>query len=174
MNALLTGEIRILDAEVVAPDFHPRYDAISRAYIYRVGTTRAAFSPFEAPWCWPLRQTPDMGLLESTASQIIGDHSFFAFAKAGQEERGDHCVVTGAGWSRWGELGIEFRIEANRFLHHMVRYLVGTQIAIGLGQRSPDDLAGLLDGRSELKTSPPAPPHGLFLAAVSYPEMRRS
>lgn len=174
MNALLPGEIRVTGAVSTNSTFHPRYDAISRAYIYRVGTTPAASSPFEAPWCWPLRVTPDMTLLKSTAAQVVGDHSFIAFAKAGQEERGDRCFVTEARWSLWRDIGIEYRIEANRFLHHMVRYLVGTQIAIALGQRPLDDFAALLAGEPHLKTSPPAPPQGLFLASVSYPEMTRT
>jgi tRNA pseudouridine38-40 synthase len=60
-------------------------------------------------------------------------------------------------------------VTANRFLHHMVRYMVGTLVDIGLGERPEDDIAGLLEQREELETSPPAPPEGLFLAAVTYP-----
>jgi tRNA pseudouridine38-40 synthase len=66
-------------------------------------------------------------------------------------------------------MGLEFHVTANRFLHHMVRYLVGTLVDIGLGERPEGDMAALLEQREGLETSPPAPPEGLFLAAVSYP-----
>ena len=85
--------------------------------------------------------------MERAAEMIVGDHSFKAFAKAGQEERGDRCTVTEARWAPWEGIGLEFHITANRFLHHMVRYLVGTLVDIGLGQREPGGDAGAAVGR---------------------------
>jgi tRNA pseudouridine38-40 synthase len=170
MNALLPPEVWIAHAAGVAPDFHPRYGALDRSYIYRVGIAEEAASPFHRPWCWPLRQAPDRGVLAEEASSIVGDHSFRSFAKAGQEERGDRCIVRSAQWTQWGELGLEFHVTANRFLHHMVRYLVGTMIAIGLGWRPRGEVERLLRGEPNLETSPPAPPEGLFLSGVRYPE----
>jgi tRNA pseudouridine38-40 synthase len=170
MNALLPRDIWIADAAEVAGDFHPRYGALSRSYVYRVGISEGSGSPFAAPWCWPLRRPLDLELAGSAARLLVGDHSFRAFAKAGQAERGDRCVVEHASWARWAELGVEFRITANRFLHHMVRYLVGTMVEIALGKRVLNDLQALLANRSEVETSPPAPPGGLFLTAVRYPE----
>jgi tRNA pseudouridine38-40 synthase len=102
---------------------------------------------------------------------ILGEHSFLAFAKAGQEERGDRCIVTHARWEEWPGLGLEFHIAANRFLHHMVRYLVGTMVAIGQGERPAREMQRLLANEPELLTSPPAPPEGLFLVRVTYPEI---
>jgi tRNA pseudouridine38-40 synthase len=107
--------------------------------------------------------------MERAAGMIVGDHSFKAFAKAGQEERGDRCVVTEARWAPWEGLGLEFHVTANRFLHRMVRYVVGTMVDVGLAERPADHFAGLLDGAPGLETSPPAPPEGLFLAAATYP-----
>src|SRR5690606_15113778 len=94
---------------------------------------------------------------------------FLAFAKAGQEERGDRCIVQEAGWEAWEDLGLQFRVVANRFLHHMVRYLVGTMVEIGAGRRPAGDVARLLRGEPEISTSPPAPASGLFLIGVQYP-----
>ena len=65
-------------------------------------------------------------------------------------------------------LGVEFHIAANRFLHHMVRYLVGTLVDVGLGVRPGTDIAALLRNAPGLETSPPAPPEGLFLRQVRY------
>ena len=67
-------------------------------------------------------------------------------------------------------LGIRFTIMADRYLHHMVRYLVGTMVDIGRGRREPKDMARLLSDDADLTTSPPAPAEGLFLVRVEYPD----
>ncbi|MBA2668876.1 MAG: tRNA pseudouridine(38-40) synthase TruA [Gemmatimonadetes bacterium] len=169
MNALLPGEVWIAAAWSVGATFHPRYDALSRSYIYRVGLAGQTASPFHSRWCWPLRRPLDRGAMDEATRLLPGDHSFLAFAKAGQEERGDRCIVTEARWEEWPSLGLQFHISANRFLHHMVRYLVGTVVAVGLGRRPPADVGALLALEDGLLTSPPAPAEGLFLARVSYP-----
>jgi tRNA pseudouridine38-40 synthase len=169
LNALLPGEVWIAGAWVVDANFHPRYDAFSRSYIYRVGLVEQSASPFHSRWCWPLRRSLDRGAMEEATRLLPGDHSFLAFAKAGQEERGDRCIVTEARWEEWPSLGLQFHISANRFLHHMVRYLVGTLVAVGLGRRPVADVGALLALQGGLLTSPPAPAGGLFLSRVMYP-----
>jgi tRNA pseudouridine38-40 synthase len=169
MNALLPGDVWIAGAWSVQTAFHPRYDALSRSYIYRVGLADETASPFHSRWCWPLRRQLDRSAMEQATRLLRGDHSFLAFAKAGQEERGDRCVVTEARWEDWPSLGLQFHISANRFLHHMVRYLVGTVVAVGMGRRPPGDVRALLALEDGLLTSPPAPAEGLFLAKVTYP-----
>lgn len=169
-NALLPSAVWIAHAEEVDPRFHPRFDAIQRSYIYRVGTADEAASPFHSRWCWPFARPLDPALLVECGRQIVGDHSFLAFAKAGQEERGDRCTITQARWVEAKPVGLELHISANRFLHHMVRYLVGTMVDIASGKRPLPDLAALLGGEADLLTSPPAPPEGLYLARVDYAE----
>jgi len=170
LNALLARGVWIAEAREAAPTFHPRFDAVNRAYEYRVGTVDLARSPFHAGWCWPVAVPLDVERMARVTRLLIGDHSFRAFAKAGQEERGDRCAVGVARWEPWTPLGLVFRIEANRFLHHMVRYLVGTLVRIGSGDRPESDMARLLAGEPGVLTSPPAPPEGLFLVRVDYPE----
>jgi tRNA pseudouridine38-40 synthase len=170
MNALLPDDLWVAEAAEATSGFHPRYDAVARSYEYRLGTSEQALSPFHAPWCWPLAREVDRDAMQRAAARLVGDHSFLAFAKAGQEERGDRCIVAAAQWETWEPLGLVFHITANRFLHHMVRYLVGTMVDIGLGVRPEEDLVRLLRGDAALKTSPPAPPEGLFLARVDYPD----
>jgi tRNA pseudouridine38-40 synthase len=171
MNALLSHDVWIQEASLAARRFHPRYDAVSRSYFYRVGLSEQASSPFHARWCWNYdRDRPlDTEAMNRAARAIPGDHSFLAFAKAGQEHRGDRCIVSEAYWTEWPELGLEFNISANRFLHHMVRYLVGTMVEIGAGRRPVEDIERMLRGEGGPETSPPAPPQGLFLEAVDYP-----
>ena len=173
LNAILPPDIRVSAAEEVPRDFHARFDATARSYVYRVGTTESALSPFRRRWCWPLARELDRWVLDAAAGQIVGDHSFRAFAKAGQEERGDRCTVMRAEWRDWSRFGVELHITANRFLHHMVRYLVGTMVEMALGRRPLADMARLLAGEPGLETSPPAPPEGLFLTHVAYNETER-
>ena len=173
LNAILPPDIRVSAAEEVTLDFHARFDATARSYVYRVGTTESALSPFRRRWCWPLARELDRPVLDAAAEQIVGDHSFRAFAKAGQEERGDRCTVMRAEWRDWSRFGVELHITANRFLHHMVRYLVGTMVEMALGRRPLADMARMLAGEPGLETSPPAPPEGLFLTHVAYNETER-
>ena len=171
MNALLPPGIWVREVRRVDSGFHPRYDAVARTYTYLVGTSPLSHSPFLADRCWSLGRPLDGKSLRAAAMLLVGDHSFRAFAKAGQEERGHRCSVHHAAWDPWEGLGHVFTITANRYLHHMVRYLVGTMVEIALGKRPRDDLYALLStGRTELETSPPAPPEGLYLSRVRYPD----
>lgn len=167
LNATLPRDIWVERVESVGQDFHPRYHATARTYRYDIGTARGAASPFHRRWCWLVSDPLDRALLDEAASRLVGTHSFRAFAKSGQPERGYTCGVTRAEWSDWA-LGLRFRITANRYLRHMVRYLVGTMIEIGQGKRPLEDVEGLLSGAPGLVTSPPASPEGLFLELVEY------
>jgi tRNA pseudouridine38-40 synthase len=169
LNAVLPRDIRVKAVRRARSDFHPRYEARARTYVYRVGTDPEASSPFQHRWCWPLCRPVDEDALARAADFLEGDHSFVAFAKAGQPERGDRCTVALARWDAW-QLGPRFTITADRFLHHMVRYLVGTMVDIARHRRPLEDLPALLRSEPGLETSPPAPAAGLFLARVDYPQ----
>ena len=171
MNAVLPDDVWVQEAVRVHPDFHPRYDAADRTYRYRLGLTEGARSPFVRPFCWTVDEDLDLELLEGAARAIPGDRSFEAFAKAGQPERGTRCRVRSAGWSSWSEGDPVFTVTANRFLHHMVRYLVGTMVAVAAGRRPLSEMRALLDEgpTDENWTSRPAPARGLFLHRVDYP-----
>lgn len=167
LNAILPDDVWIASVEDAPDEFHARYDATARSYVYRIGTTPDAASPFERRYCWPLGVFLPIDVLNSAARRFIGRHSFRAFAKAGQEERGDICTVAAAEWRQTAQ-GVEFHVTADRFLHHMVRYMVGTMVDIARGRRSAPEIDLLLEGNSAVETSPPAPPEGLFLSHVSY------
>jgi tRNA pseudouridine38-40 synthase len=168
LNAILPDDVWVAAARDVPLDFHARYSAIARSYEYRVGTAENAFSPFERRWCWPTRNALSRDALVSAAAQFVGSHSFRALAKAGQPERGELCTVSSSEWLDW-ECGVLYRVTANRFLHHMVRYMVGTMVDIARARRAIDDVGRLLRNEADCETSPPAPPQGLFLSAVHYP-----
>ncbi|HEX9108732.1 MAG TPA: hypothetical protein VF832_15915, partial [Longimicrobiales bacterium] len=139
-----------------------------REYEYRVGTAAHCRSPFLRPYCWPLAEGLDEAVLAEAAACLLGEHSFRALAKTGQPERGEHCTVLESRWEPW-DAGQLYRVRANRFLHHMVRYLVGTMVDVARGRRPLAELPALLENAAGLETSPPAPAEGLFLTRVYYP-----
>ena len=171
MNAALPGDIWVETASLAPSDFHPRYAATARSYRYQLGLSHQAASPFHRPWCWPLMREVELNLLHQGTALLLGEHSFKAFAKVGQEARGDRCRVLEARWVPWEGLGVALLITANRFLHHMVRYLVGTMVDVARDRRPLHHVLELLtEPSTELVTSAPAPAEGLFLSKVHYPE----
>jgi tRNA pseudouridine38-40 synthase len=170
LNALAPADLWIESAERVHIDFHPRFDATSRTYVYRVGVTPETRSPFMAPWCWPLGLPLDRQRLEAAAGFTLGESDFTAFLKAGQPERGTICRVREAAWrdSPWAGGILEFEITADRFLHRMVRYLVGVMVDIGRGRRPVAEMEAMLRQAEGLRPAVPAPPQGLFLTRVEY------
>ena len=173
LNALLPPDLWVAAAHEMREEFHARYSAVSRGYSYFIGTDDAAQSPFRRRTEWPVNRKLDRTMLDSSAAKIEGSHSFRAFAVRGTAPADDdhECVVLRSAWrGRADGTGLQFEIEANRFLHHMVRFLVGTMVAIAAGERDGADIERLLSAGNNDDVSPPAPAHGLFLERVSYPE----
>ena len=171
MNAILPEDVWIAAAFEMRDEFHPRYSAVSRSYSYYVGTDDLASSPFRRTHELACRKSLDFPRLEAAARVVEGEHCFRAFAVKGTApDRDEHrCTVARAAW-RKREGGLAFDITADRFLHHMVRFLVGTMLEIGAGKREPEVMAELLRQEDNSQVSPPAPPHALFLERVEYPK----
>ena len=170
LNGLLPREIWVRQVHLMRPGFDARRSATSRRYRYLIGTDEAAASPFRRPYEWALGHTLDVGALESAAAALAGEHSFRGLAAAGANTTHYQCRVALAHWApRADGAGMMFTVEADRFLHHMVRFIVGTMVDIALGRRPPADFPRLLAASDNLAASPPAPPQGLYLEAVRYP-----
>ena len=167
LNEVLPRDIWVEGAAEADVGFHARYHAVGRGYIYRIGTADMSRSPFMRRWCWPLAQPLSLDRLNDAAARFRGEHSFRAFAKAGQAHRGEHCTVHHALWQE-SEHAVTFHVVANRFLHHMVRYMVGTMVEVALGRRPAAHIDGLLRSDAGHVTSRPAPPGGLYLTRVYY------
>lgn len=170
LNATLPEAIWVAAAHEMSDSFHARYSAVARRYSYRLGLDEEARSPFRRRFEWALDRELDTEVLAASAAGLRGEHAFLAFAVKGTApETDDHrCIVHSAAW-RPGPGGLTFEIEANRFLHHMVRYLVGTMVQAATGRRAPDSVARLLVATDNRDVSPPAPAHALFLEHVRYP-----
>ena len=170
LNATLPHDVWVASAHAMREDFHARYSATSRRYSYYVGTDDAAASPFRRGTEWASARPLDQTLLEAAASVVRGEHHFRAFAVRGTAPAADdhRCHIIEAQW-RKREGGLVFEIEANRFLHHMVRFLVGTMADVASGRRPLADVGMLVNASSNDDVSPPAPAHALFLDRVRYP-----
>lgn len=170
LNAVLPRDVWVAAAAEMRPEFHARYSAVSRRYAYEVGLDPGADSPFRRQREYAFRRPLDRAALDTAAALVAGEHRFLAFAVRGTApEDDDHrCQVRAAAWER-RDGGLVFRITANRFLHQMVRFLVGTMLDIASGRRPVGDMLELLAAADNSRVSPPAPPHGLFLECVEYP-----
>ena len=181
LNGVLPDDLVVISAEPAAAGFDARRDARSRTYCYRL-LVRAAPSPFEAGrslW-WPYRL--DRAALDACATAALGKHDFTAFTPTDgghvhferEVVRAEWADETGRGPGGPGSGAEEptgvlcFWIEADAFLHNMVRALVGTMLEVGGRRRSVEDFARLLDGAPREQAGDTAPAHGLYLASVSY------
>ncbi len=164
LNALLPDDVAVLASEPAPDGFDARRDARSRTYRYRLHT-RSSPSPFEqrrALW-WP--KPLDRAALDRCAAALVGTHDFTAFTPTETDHvRFERDVVRAEWVDEPGDI-LAFWIEADTFMRHMVRVLVGTM----LEEIAPDDFAELLDGRPRSEAGATAPAHGLYLETVAYP-----
>ena len=170
LNAVLPPDIWVAGAYEMRESFHARYSATARRYRYLLGLDATAASPFRRRWEWAYPRPVDPDALHSEAATLPGDHAFVAFAVRGTAPTDDdhRCQVREATWQE-RDGGLAFEIEANRFLHHMVRFLVGTMLDVASGRRPRGTLARLLEADDNRGVSPPAPAHALYLERVDYP-----
>jgi tRNA pseudouridine38-40 synthase len=166
LNGLLDDDVAVLRAEPMHDGFDARRDALSRTYCYRVlaRRSRSVFARNTAFW---VTGSLDRDLLGECARLLLGRHDFTAFTPSETEHSWFHCEVQRAEWLLEGDL-LAFWIEADMFLRHMNRVLVGTMLDVASGRTEIERFAALLDGRPRAEAGRTAPAHGLALAAVRY------
>lgn len=163
-NGVVPDDIVIHAVEEVDEKFSSRYSAKEREYRYYIVQKPAAI---ERKYTWHLNYDLDIALMNVICGKILETHDFQSFCKS--ESNVDHflCNVFHAEWQRDGSKLI-FIIRANRFLHGMVRALVGTMVNVGRGYTSIESFESIMDAKNRTKAGQAAPPQGLFLERVIY------
>ena len=164
LNSLLPRDVAIIKAEETAENFHARFDAKSRRYRYQIIFRR---SPLRERYAWRMTYKVNPAVLQTLAAQTLGQHDFTSFASAQAEVNNFICQVEQAEW-RFDDERWTFEIKANRFLHNMVRILVGTMIDMARGQMDHNDFEKILAARDRTLAGKTAPACGLCLMEVLY------
>lgn len=170
LNDILPASIRVLAAEEVAPDFHPRKSAHAKTYQYRI-YREAICAPFLARYVWHYPYPLDEDAMRKAGPLVEGEHDFTSFA-AVDPERGREGVsnVRRIFSSQWRRDSSEliYEVRGNGFLHHMVRNLVGTFLLVGKGTLKPADITTILKAKDRSAAGATAPAAGLYLVNVEY------
>ena len=164
LNGNLNQDVRIDLTEEVEDDFHARFSATAREYEYRFVKL---FSPVSRNYTTPLKWEIDKNLLNECAELLPGKHDFTSFCKATAEVDNKICTVFFSNWEESDEMLI-FKIKANRFLQHMVRYLAGTMLEVARGRYALSDFNSLLRNKKTEAVVVRAPAQGLYLKKVYY------
>lgn len=165
-RGLLPDDIVVRAAEEMPADFHARYSAKGKVYLYRLygGTVS---DPFRRNFAWRVCGEPDAVLMDQAAQAVVGTHDFSAFRAAGGAPVTPVRTIFAASCRQTGD-SLECFFWGNGFLYHMVRNLVGTLVEVGLGRRSVADFRATLEGRDRARAGVTAPPQGLYLKQVFY------
>ena len=166
LNSHLPDSV-VLDAKEVPLDFHARYNAKGKRYIYRV-LNRPERDPFYIGRALHYRYSLDAELLNKASKAYIGTHDFTSFCTLDKREKGDFVrTIYDFSVTRKGDI-VEFTVEGNGFLYNMVRIMVGTLLSINEGKLAPDSISDIIKAESRDSAGPTAPPQGLYLNEVFY------
>ncbi len=174
LNAVLPADVRVLSIEDVEPDFHARFSATGKSYEYRI--VNAPFvSPFLCRYVWHIGHPLDLGAMRAASHPLVGTHDFAAFQGAGSIVSSSERTIRRLEWTDGGgyDLPLVMHIEADGFLRHMVRTIVGTRVEVGVGRWPASQVERILASRDRSQAGSTAPPHGLFLVGVDYRGIER-
>lgn len=170
LNRLLNPEVTVTAAALVRDGFDARRSATARAYEYRIRNA-AHPDPRCADLEWHVAAPLDVEAMNAAAGHFVGEHDFASFCRR-PKDRPDASLTRTVLRTRWSAEGVHllFEIEANAFCHQMVRAIVGQCVAAGRGDRASDDVPAVLAARRRDAAAAIAPPQGLTLVKVRYPD----
>jgi tRNA pseudouridine38-40 synthase len=166
-TALTPPDISVLWAQSVPGEFHARFSALSRTYLYRILNRPMRPALERQRVCWR-RRPLDAGRMHEAAQALVGERDFSSFRAAECQSRTATRRLFEIDVTRAGET-VEIRVRANAFLHHMVRNIAGSLLAVGCGDRPVEWIAEVLAARNRTLAGVTAPPDGLYFAGVEYP-----
>jgi len=168
LNHLLPADIRVIESEEVPDDFHARFSAVGKIYQYRI-LNRPAPTALYRNYSWHIPMRLNMRTMRDAASVLVGANDFSAFRSSGCGAKSPVRTIISLEIKKTGDF-IEIRIKADGFLQYMARNITGTLIEVGLGRFSTEHVKSILLSRDRTKAGRTAPPQGLFLIKVFYPE----
>jgi len=169
--------VSIVDVDVVDEDFHARFSATEREYLYRI-LNRRARPALETGHVWWVPQNLDVDAMHTAAQVLIGRHDFTTFratvcqAKSPLKTLDELTVTRPASALSHGGGEIHIKARARSFLHHQVRNMVGTLKLVGEGKWTAQDIQRALDAQDRAAGGPTAPPDGLYLMRVGYDPLK--
>ncbi len=166
LNGVLPPDISVLSLDTVTDDFHARYSARAKRYVYRI-LNRSERAALERQRLWHLAKPLDIDAMRRAAAPLVGCHDFSSFQGSPTDTENPVCHVTSLEVESTGEV-VQLEVEADRFLKQMVRAIVGTLVEVGLGKRAPEEMKKILAARDRRAAGYTAPPHGLYLIRVRY------
>ena len=169
LNAHLTNDaVTVLDCAAVGDDWHARFSAVGRCYLYRI-LTRVAPPALDRGRVWHVRKPLDERAMQAAAAALVGLHDFTTFRDVNCQSKSPVKTLDVARVDRVGD-EVHLIFEARSFLHRQVRSMTGTLAEVGLGRWSIDDVAAALAARDRAACAPVAPSNGLYLTGVRYEE----
>jgi tRNA pseudouridine38-40 synthase len=156
----------VLEAAIAADDFHARFDATARHYLYRIVNRRSPLT-LDAGKAWQVQAALDATAMHEAAQRLVGQHDFTTFRAAECQAKSPVKTLDVLAVARSGD-EIRITASARSFLHHQVRSIVGTLKLVGTGKWTADDVAAALNACDRAACGPVAPPDGLYLMAVDY------
>lgn len=166
LNSVIPGDIRVIESCTTHPQFNPRFDALSKRYIYLIYRPVRG-STFFRHYALCSSEPLNLAAMQAAAGFLVGSHNFRAFCASGSsaktfERRVIKCVVEEK------EPFIRLDIEGEGFLYNMVRIIMGTLMEVGRGKYPPTWISEVLESRDRSRAGPTAPPQGLYLVRVTY------
>ncbi|MEN8192465.1 MAG: tRNA pseudouridine(38-40) synthase TruA [Bacteroidota bacterium] len=166
LNSILPNEIAIIDMYEVNENFHARFDAQKRSYLYIINPLKSPFHKDFAYYYPPIEKI-SINKLNEISSKFIGEYDFTSFAKKNTDVKEKTCNISYAKWRKSKGLYL-FRIDSNRFLHGMVRTIVGTILEVAEKNLSENVIMDIIESKEREKAGRGVPPEGLFLYKVQY------
>lgn len=166
LNANLPRDIAVRACDTAGPEFHARYSACGKEYIYKVWN-EAARDPFLEGYALTYSYPLDLPAMQTAAEAFLGEHDFQSFCAAGSSVQDTVRHVTLFEVTRDAGL-VQFRVRADGFLYNMVRIMVGTLLSVSQGRIGSGDIPDILQARNRAEAGPTAPAHGLYLNKVFY------
>ncbi|PID93301.1 MAG: tRNA pseudouridine(38-40) synthase TruA [Bacteroidetes bacterium] len=165
INRFLPGDIVVYGLFRAATDFHARFSALSRQYVYRIARVR---DPFAQDFSHEIYGPLDVEAMNRACEILFAYKDFSCFSKSHTQTKTNNCTIMDAHWKRVGDK-LTFTIEADRFLRNMVRAIVGTLLEVGKGKMGAEEMHGVIRSKDRGKAGTSVPAQALFLTRISYP-----